>query len=52
MNLKALAGKQSGRDLPLFPIPSQVNAKGLSNASVVTFALTRGQSAERGGRTR
>ena len=29
MNLKALAGKQSGRDLPLFPTPSQDNAKGL-----------------------
>ncbi len=29
MNLGALAGKQSGRDLPLFPTPSQINAKGL-----------------------
>lgn len=36
----------------LDPVRRQVNVKGLSNASVVAFLLTRGQSAERRGRIR
>jgi hypothetical protein len=34
MNLGALVGKQSGRDLRLFRTPTQVNAKGATSAAI------------------